>query len=137
MVNQQESKGEHIPLGGGFGARSSKTTKERPNPKLNSQGQNRAQKFLKEKEALTVAVREKKTTDPFFVADKTAKVSEHVLSQIRTLKPFIQEKAGLEKETINDLVEVMIDYYLENELDEEERAGFDMVYDYTTKAKRK
>lgn len=83
----------------------------------------------------TVA-KKKNEVHPFYHASKTAKVSEHVLSKIKIIGSFIQQKEGTEKETINDYIDVILDHYLENELTEDEQQQFKQVYDFTTAAKR-
>jgi len=54
--------------------------------------------------------------DQRLVPSKTAKISPAVLLKLNTLKPFIQEKEGMDKTSINNIVDMLIENYVDTKL---------------------
>lgn len=71
---------------------------------------------------------EKKIPDNFFKATKTAKLSPDVLLRLNTLKPFIKELEETDKSTINDMMEMLIDSYVNARLTNRQREGYNQMY---------
>lgn len=51
--------------------------------------------------------------DQRLVPSKTAKLSPAVLLKLNTLKPFIQEQEGMDKTSINNIVDMLIENYVD------------------------
>ncbi|PGD58081.1 hypothetical protein COM40_11980 [Bacillus wiedmannii] len=54
--------------------------------------------------------------DQRLVPSKTAKISPAVLLKLNTLKPFIQEQEGMDKTSINNIVDMLIENYVDTKL---------------------
>ncbi|PFA26744.1 hypothetical protein CN390_27895 [Bacillus cereus] len=54
--------------------------------------------------------------DQRLVPSKTAKVSPAVLLKLNTLKPFIQEQEGMDKTSINNIVDMLVESYVDTQL---------------------
>ncbi|PEQ54356.1 hypothetical protein [Bacillus cereus] len=64
-----------------------------------------------EKEILTP-----KKPDQRLVPSKTAKISPAVLLKLNTLKPFIQERESMDKTSINNIIDVLVESYIDTHL---------------------
>ncbi|MBR9747641.1 hypothetical protein ACQVWD_26630 [Bacillus cereus] len=56
------------------------------------------------------------TPDQRLVPSKTAKISPAVLLKLNTLKPFIQEQESMGKTSINNIVDILVDSYVDTQL---------------------
>ncbi|MEE6185544.1 hypothetical protein [Bacillus pretiosus] len=54
--------------------------------------------------------------DQRLVPSKTAKISPAVLLKLNTLKPFIQEQEGMDKTSINNIVDMLIENYVDTKI---------------------
>ncbi|MGH0601193.1 hypothetical protein [Bacillus mycoides] len=54
--------------------------------------------------------------DQRLVPSKTAKISPAVLLKLNTLKPFIQEQEGMDKTSINNIVDMLVENYVDTYL---------------------
>ncbi|MCU4923906.1 hypothetical protein OCF68_24295 [Bacillus cereus] len=54
--------------------------------------------------------------DQRLVPSKTAKISPAVLLKLNTLKPFIQEQEGLDKTSINNVIDMLVESYVDTQL---------------------
>lgn len=83
-----------------------------------------------ETEAKNEADQKKKTVpDNFFKATKTAKLSPDVLLRLNTLKPFIEDLEETEKSTINDMMQMLIECYVNTRLTTRQREGYNQMYE--------
>ncbi|OKA18078.1 hypothetical protein [Bacillus cereus] len=64
-----------------------------------------------EKEILTP-----KKPDRRLVPSKTAKISPAVLLKLNTLKPFIQERESMDKTSINNIIDILVESYVDTQL---------------------
>ncbi|PGR97563.1 hypothetical protein [Bacillus thuringiensis] len=54
--------------------------------------------------------------DQRLVPSKTAKISPAVLLKLNTLKPFIQEQEGIEKTSINNIIDMLVESFVDTHL---------------------
>ncbi|AJH80255.1 hypothetical protein FOC88_27520 (plasmid) [Bacillus thuringiensis] len=54
--------------------------------------------------------------DQRLVPSKTAKISPAVLLKLNTLKPFIQEQEGIDKTSINNVIDMLVESYVDTQL---------------------
>lgn len=54
--------------------------------------------------------------DQRLVPSKTAKISPAVLLKLNTLKPFIQEQEGMDKTSINNIINMLVENYVDTHL---------------------
>ncbi|MBZ3765651.1 hypothetical protein CON36_21725 [Bacillus cereus] len=54
--------------------------------------------------------------DQRLVPSKTAKISPAVLLKLNTLKPFIQEQESMNKTSINNIVDILVESYVDTQL---------------------
>ncbi|PFM11727.1 hypothetical protein COJ40_09210 [Bacillus cereus] len=54
--------------------------------------------------------------DQRLVPSKTAKISPAVLLKLNTLKPFIQEQEGMDKTSINNIINTLVESYVDTQL---------------------
>lgn len=72
----------------------------------------------------------KNVPDNFFKASKTAKLSPDVLLRINTLKPFIEELEETDKSTVNDMMQMLIESYVNTRLTNRQREGYNQMYSH-------
>lgn len=72
--------------------------------------------------------KEKNMPDNFFKATKTAKLSPDVLLRLNTLKPFIEDLEEIDKSTINDMMQMLIECYVNTRLTTRQREGYNQMY---------
>lgn len=70
-----------------------------------------------------------KVKDPIDLSTKTLKVSEPVLAKVQSLKPIIKDVEEIDRSTVNEVIGKVIDYYVENALNEKDRQRYQNVYD--------
>ncbi|AGY82944.1 hypothetical protein [Carnobacterium inhibens] len=75
-------------------------------------------------------VQEKKVPEKFFKATKTAKLSPDVLLRLNTLKPFIEELEEMDKSTVNDMMQMLIESYVNARLTNRQREGYNQMYEH-------
>lgn len=73
--------------------------------------------------------KEKTVPDNFFKATKTAKLSSDVLLRLNTLKPFIEDLEETDKSTINDMMQMLIECYVNTRLTTRQREGYNQMYE--------
>ncbi|MGM7432631.1 hypothetical protein CN268_28010 [Bacillus anthracis] len=54
--------------------------------------------------------------DQRLVPSKTAKISPAVLLKLNTLKPFIQEQESMDKTSINNIINILVESYVDTQL---------------------
>lgn len=54
--------------------------------------------------------------DQRLVPSKTAKISPAVLLKLNTLKPFIQEQESMDKTSINNIIDILVENYVDTHL---------------------
>ncbi|MEB9722594.1 hypothetical protein P4308_11755 [Bacillus wiedmannii] len=54
--------------------------------------------------------------DKRLVPSKTAKISPAVLLKLNTLKPFIQERESMDKTSINNIIDILVESYVDTQL---------------------
>ncbi|MFK4417129.1 hypothetical protein ABH961_005718 [Bacillus sp. RC251] len=54
--------------------------------------------------------------DQRLVPSKTAKISPAVLLKLNTLKPFIQEQESMDKTSINNIIDILVESYVDTQL---------------------
>ncbi|WP_242265622.1 hypothetical protein [Bacillus cereus group sp. BfR-BA-01422] len=54
--------------------------------------------------------------DQRLVPSKTAKISPAVLLKLNTLKPFIKEQEGIEKTSINNIIDMLVESFVDTHL---------------------
>lgn len=54
--------------------------------------------------------------DRRLVPSKTAKISPAVLLKLNTLKPFIQERESMDKTSINNIIDILVESYVDSQL---------------------
>ncbi|PDZ33760.1 hypothetical protein [Bacillus toyonensis] len=54
--------------------------------------------------------------DQRLIPSKTAKISPAVLLKLNTLKPFIKEQEGMDKTSINNIIDMLVAYYVDSQL---------------------
>ena len=78
----------------------------------------------------SIVTDKKKIPDSFFKAVKTAKLSQDVLLRLNTLRPFIEELEKKEKSTINDMVQLLVENYVNTRLTNRQREGYNQMYQH-------
>ena len=86
--------------------------------------------IIKPKDRTEVNVEEKKIPDNFFKATKTAKLSPDVLLRLNNLKPFIEELEKTDKSTVNDMIQMLIESYVNTRLTNRQREGYNQMYSH-------
>ena len=84
--------------------------------------------IIKPEEKIDVKVEENKIPGNFFKATKTAKLSPDVLLRLNTLKPFIEELEETDKSTVNDMMQMLIESYVNTRLTNRQREGYNEMY---------
>jgi hypothetical protein len=69
-----------------------------------------------------------KSKDKRFMATLTQKISPSVNLKLNTLKPFLGELEGMPKATINEIVELAIDNYVNSRLTTRQQEAFKSMY---------
>lgn len=64
----------------------------------------------------TITKKEIQTPDQRLVPSKTAKISPAVLLKLNTLKPFIKEQEGIEKTSINNIIDMLVESFVDTHL---------------------
>ncbi|MDR2992951.1 MAG: hypothetical protein LBV11_03835 [Bacillus cereus] len=54
--------------------------------------------------------------DPRLIPSKTAKISPAVLLKLNTLKPFIKEQEGMQKTSINNMIDMLVESFVDTHL---------------------
>ncbi|WP_144641476.1 hypothetical protein [Bacillus cereus] len=62
------------------------------------------------------------------VPTKTAKISPAVLLKLNTLKPFIKEQESMEKTSINNIIDMLIESYIHTKLSPRQSEGYKGMY---------
>ncbi|OUB56702.1 hypothetical protein [Bacillus thuringiensis] len=62
------------------------------------------------------AEKEIEKPDNRLIASKTAKISPAVLLKLNTLKPFIKEQEGMEKASINNIIDMLVESFVDTHL---------------------
>ncbi|MEW9575810.1 hypothetical protein U9K47_10245 [Bacillus toyonensis] len=57
-----------------------------------------------------------KKPDQRLVPSKTAKISPAVLLKLNTLKPFIQQQESTDKTSINNIIDILVESYVDTQL---------------------
>lgn len=66
--------------------------------------------------------------DQRLVPSKTAKISPAVLLKLNTLKPFIQEQEGMDKTSINNIIDMLVEHYIDNNLKDRHSEAYKDMY---------
>ncbi len=66
--------------------------------------------------------------DQRLVPSKTAKISPAVLLKLNTLKPFIQEQEGMDKTSINNIIDMLVEYYVDANLKDRHSKAYKDMY---------
>ncbi|MGG0208528.1 hypothetical protein [Bacillus mycoides] len=66
--------------------------------------------------------------DQRLVPSKTAKLSPAVLLKLNTLKPFIQEQEGMEKTSINNIIDMLVESYVDANLQNRHSKAYRDMY---------
>ncbi|MGG5737599.1 MULTISPECIES: hypothetical protein [Bacillus cereus group] len=66
--------------------------------------------------------------DRRLVPSKTAKISPAVLLKLNTLKPFIKEQESLEKTSINSIIDMLLESYVNTKLTTRQSEGYKGMY---------
>lgn len=74
--------------------------------------------------------------NPYFEPNKSAKLSEDVITKVKMLTPFIHKRHGYDLRATNSFIDIALDYYAENALDENEQEDFKKIYEVMTAPKR-
>lgn len=74
--------------------------------------------------------------DPFFSATLTQKISPSVNLKINTLKPFLDNIENMYRPTINEVINLVIDNYLETKLSSRQKEIFTILYENQAKANK-
>ena len=77
-----------------------------------------------------VTPKKESVPDNFFKASKTAKLSHDVLLRLNTLKPFIEELENTDKSTVNDMMQMFIECYVNTRLTTRQREGYTQMYSH-------
>ncbi|EIA6916397.1 hypothetical protein K7Q20_002667, partial [Enterococcus faecalis] len=75
--------------------------------------------------------------DKRFLATLTQKVSPSVNLKMNTLKPFLGELENMPKATINEIVDLVIDSYVNTRLSTRQQEAFKAMYDTQLKMLKK
>lgn len=74
--------------------------------------------------------------NPYFEPNKSAKLSEDVITKVKMLTPFIHKRHGYDLRATNSFIDIVLDFYAENALDENEKEDFKKIYEVMTAPKR-
>ncbi|MCU5656500.1 hypothetical protein OCF56_21720 [Bacillus mycoides] len=66
--------------------------------------------------------------DQRLVPSKTAKISPAVLLKLNTLKPFIQEQEGMDKTSINNIIDMLVESYVDANLQNRHSKAYRDMY---------
>jgi hypothetical protein len=66
--------------------------------------------------------------DQRLVPSKTAKISPAVLLKLNTLKPFIQEQEGMDKTSINNIIDMLVEHYIDANLKNRHSEAYKDMY---------
>ncbi|HDR8066598.1 hypothetical protein COA05_27940 [Bacillus thuringiensis] len=66
--------------------------------------------------------------DQRLVPSKTAKISPAVLLKLNTLKPFIQEQEAMEKTSINNIIDMLVESYIDANLQNRHSKAYRDMY---------
>lgn len=66
--------------------------------------------------------------DPRFKATTTQKISPAVNLKISTLRPFLGEVEGLQKGTVNEIINLLIDNYVNTKISTRQQEAFNSMY---------
>ncbi|AEW58651.1 TPA: hypothetical protein ACOQ31_005689 [Bacillus cereus] len=66
--------------------------------------------------------------DQRLVPSKTAKISPAVLLKLNTLKPFIQEQEGMDKTSINNIIDMLVEHYVDANLKDRHSKAYKDMY---------
>lgn len=66
--------------------------------------------------------------DPRLKASKTQKTSPSTNLKINTLKPFLKETEGMNTATYNDIVNMLVDNYVQTKLTTRQNEAFKAIY---------
>ncbi|ARO21590.1 hypothetical protein B2J90_29725 (plasmid) [Bacillus tropicus] len=66
--------------------------------------------------------------DQRLVPSKTAKISPAVLLKLNTLKPFIQEQEGMDKTSINNIIDMLVEHYIDANLKDRHSEAYKDMY---------
>ncbi|PEA06335.1 hypothetical protein [Bacillus cereus] len=66
--------------------------------------------------------------DQRLVPSKTAKISPAVLLKLNTLKPFIQEQESMEKTSINNIIDMLVESYIDANLQNRHSKAYRDMY---------
>ncbi|MFE9082171.1 hypothetical protein [Bacillus mobilis] len=66
--------------------------------------------------------------DQRLVPSKTAKISPAVLLKLNTLKPFIQEQEGMDKTSINNIIDMLVEHYVNANLKDRHSEAYKDMY---------
>ncbi|WP_213181326.1 hypothetical protein [Enterococcus lactis] len=80
---------------------------------------------------------EKTVPEEFFKAIKTAKISPDVLLRLNTLKPFIEELEEIDKSTVNEMLQLLIESYVNTRLTNRQREGYNQMYQHVLEFNKK
>lgn len=81
--------------------------------------------------------KEKTIPEEFFKATKTAKLSPDVLLRINTLKPFMEELEEIDKSTVNEMMRLLIESYVNARLTNRQREGYNQMYQHLLEFNKK
>lgn len=66
--------------------------------------------------------------DQRLVPSKTAKISPAVLLKLNTLKPFIQEQENMDKTSINNIIDMLVENYVDANLKKRHSEAYKDMY---------
>jgi len=66
--------------------------------------------------------------DQRLVPSKTAKISPAVLLKLNTLKPFIKEQENMDKASINSIIDMLLESYVNTKLTTRQSEGYKGMY---------
>lgn len=66
--------------------------------------------------------------DPRLKASKTQKFSPNTTLKINTLKPFLKETESMNTTTFNDIVDMLVDNYIQNKLTTRQNEAYKAIY---------
>lgn len=68
-------------------------------------------------------------TDQRLVPSKTAKLSPAVQLKLNTLKPFIKEQENMDKASINSIIDMLVESYVNTKLTTRQSEGYKRMYE--------
>ncbi|MDA2480470.1 hypothetical protein ACS2TZ_13880 [Bacillus cereus group sp. Bce025] len=66
--------------------------------------------------------------DQRLIPSKTAKISPAVLLKLNTLKPFIKEQESMDKASINSIIDMLLESYVNTKLTTRQSEGYKGMY---------